>query len=138
MDEGFTSYIEDRALNDINKSNKINPFSNAYRGYTYLATSGKEQPQSTHADRYDYNQAYSISAYSKGEVFLAQLGYIIGESNLAETIKRYFEEWSFKHPKPLDFIRVAEKVSGMELDWYLMDWTQTTNTIDYGIKSIES
>ena len=23
------------------------------------------------------------------------------------------------------------------LDWYLVDWTQTTNTIDYGIKSID-
>lgn len=24
----------------------------------------------------------------------------------------------------------------MELDWYLMDWTQTTNTIDYGVKEV--
>ena len=31
---------------------------------------------------------------------------------------------------------MAEKVSGAELDWYLMDWTQTTNTIDYGIKEV--
>lgn len=138
MDEGFTSYIDDKASDHINKSNKVNPFANAYRGYSFLATSGKEQPQGTHADRYEYNQAYSISAYSKGEVFLAQLGYIIGEENLEKTIKQYFDEWSFKHPKPLDVIRVAERVSGLELDWYLMDWTQTTNTIDYGIKSVES
>ena len=26
----------------------------------------------------------------------------------------------------------------MQLDWYLTDWTQTTNTIDYAIKSVES
>lgn len=137
MDEGFTSYLDDRAMNSINKSNKDNPFLNAYRGYGYLATSGKEQPQSTHADRFVYNQAYSISAYSKGEVFMAQLGYIIGEDKLNETLKRYFDEWSFKHPKPMDFIRVAEKVSGFELDWYLTDWTQTTNTIDYAVKNID-
>ena len=24
----------------------------------------------------------------------------------------------------------------MELGWYLTDWTQTTNTIDYGIKEV--
>ena len=24
----------------------------------------------------------------------------------------------------------------MELDWYLTDWTQTTNTIDYGVKEV--
>ncbi|MEZ4801532.1 MAG: M1 family metallopeptidase [Gelidibacter sp.] len=138
MDEGFTSYLEDRALNDINQTKKTNPFSGAYQGYIYLASSGKEQSQATHADRYAYNQAYSISAYSKGEVFLAQLGYVIGEENLDKTLKQYFSEWSFKHPKPLDVIRVAEKVSGLELDWYLTDWTQTINTIDYGIKSVES
>ena len=36
------------------------------------------------------------------------------------------------------FKRVAEKVSGLELDWYLIDWTQTTNTIDYGVKAIKT
>ncbi|WP_299332951.1 M1 family metallopeptidase [uncultured Psychroserpens sp.] len=137
MDEGFTSYIDDKAMNHINKSNKVNPFSNAYRGYIYLANSGVEQPLTTHADRYAYNRAYSISAYSKGEVFLAQLGYVIGEENLEKTIKKYFTDFAFKHPKPMDVIRTAEKVSGLELDWYLMDFAQTTNTIDYAVKSIE-
>jgi hypothetical protein len=33
-------------------------------------------------------------------------------------------------------MRTAEKVSGAELDWYLTDWTMTTNTIDYGIKEV--
>ncbi len=137
MDEGFTSYIDDKAMNDINKTNKVNPFSNAYRGYIYLANSGVEQPLTTHADRYAINRAYSISAYSKGEVFLAQLGYVIGEENLEKTIKKYFVDFSFKHPKPMDVIRTAEKISGLELDWYLMDFAQTTNTIDYAVKTVE-
>jgi hypothetical protein len=136
MDEGFTSYISDHAMNEINGDNSTNPAENAYKGYIYLAKSGKEQPQTTHADRYSLNQSYGISAYSKGEVFLAQLGYIIGEENLKKTIKKYFNDFAFKHPKPMDIIRSAEKVSGLELDWYLMDWTQTTNTIDYAVKEI--
>jgi aminopeptidase N len=55
-----------------------------------------------------------------------------------ETIKKYYDDFKFKHPTPNDVKRTAEKVSGMELDWYLMDWTQTTNTIDYGIKSVDA
>ncbi|MGJ5643045.1 M1 family metallopeptidase [Formosa sp. S-31] len=137
MDEGFTSYISDQAMNSIMNENKDNPSANAYKGYFYLVKSGKEQPQSTHADRYDCNMAYGIAAYSKGEVFLSQLGYVIGEDNLKKTLKKYFNDFSFKHPRPIDVIRSAEKVSGLELDWYLTDWTQTTNTIDYGIKSVE-
>ncbi len=137
MDEGFTSYISDYAMNTITNSNEENPAAGAYRGYDYLAKSGKEKPQTTHADRFETNMAYSIAAYNKGEVFLAQLGYVIGRDNLNKTLKKYFNDWAFKHPTPNDFIRCAEKVSGLELDWYLMDWTQTTNTIDYGVKSIE-
>lgn len=136
MDEGFTSYISGAAMNEVMDENDDNPHSGSYRGYIYLATSGKEQPLTTHADRYDINMAYGISAYSKGAVFMAQLGYVIGEENLAETIKRYYKEFVFKHPTPNDFIRVAEKVSGIELDWYLQDFGQTTNTIDYSIEQV--
>ncbi len=136
MDEGFTTYISNWAMNDIFNEGKANPNENAYKGYLYLAKSGKEQPLTTHADRYNFNQSYGISAYSKGAVFLAQLGYVIGDENLKKTIKKYFTDFAFKHPKPLDVIRTAEKISGLELDWYLIDFGQTTNTIDYAVKTI--
>ena len=137
MDEGFTEFISNRAMNEIMVQNKVNPSESSYVNYIALARSDKEQPLTTHADRYEYNTIYNIAAYSKGEVFISQLGYVIGEENLAKTIKRYFQEWAFKHPTPNDFIRCAEKVSGVELDWYLTDFGQTTNTIDYGVASIE-
>ncbi|MEZ4778075.1 MAG: M1 family metallopeptidase [Flavobacteriaceae bacterium] len=136
MDEGFTSYISVLAENEVMQENNPNPVSGSYRGYRFLATSGKEQPLTTHADRYASNRSYGISAYSKGAVFLAQLGYVIGQENLEKTIKKYYKEWAFKHPTPNDFIRIAEKVSGFELDWYLQDFAQTTNTIDYAIKNV--
>ncbi len=136
MDEGFTSYISTLAMNEVMKQNNPNSLRKTYQSYYQLAFSGVEQPQSTQADRYSHNAAYGASAYSKGAVFLSQLGYVIGEDNLAKTIKRYFKDWKFKHPTPNDFKRVAEKVSGIQLDWYLTDWTQTTNIIDYGVKEV--
>ncbi|QED38447.1 M1 family metallopeptidase [Antarcticibacterium arcticum] len=136
MDEGFTSYISTLAMDKVMGTNKEKPFEGNYRGYERLAKSGVEEPLSTHADRYKLNFAYGVAAYTKGSVFLSQLGYLIGEENLKKTLKRYYHDWKFKHPTPNDFLRVAEKVSGAELDWYLMDWAQTTNTIDYGIKNV--
>jgi hypothetical protein len=136
MDEGFTSYISASASNEVLERNLENPHAGSYRGYIRLATSGIEQPLTTHADRYNVNAAYGTAAYSKGAVFLAQLGYVIGEDNLKATLKKYFNDFAFKHPTPDDIIRTAEKVSGLELDWYLTDFAQTTNTIDYGIKSV--
>ncbi len=137
MDEGFTSYISARAMNKVMNEGKENPFSGSYRNYLWLANSGEEEPLTTHADRYTTNRNYGISAYSKGAVFLSQLGYIIGQENLAETLNRYYDEWKFKHPTPNDFIRVAEKVSGAELDWYLTDFARTTAVVDYAIESVQ-
>lgn len=136
MDEGFTSYISTLAMNDIMNRNNPHPTERAYKSYIKLALSGKEQPMTTHADRYELNSSYGTSAYSKGSVFLTQLGYVIGEDNLKQTLKKYYDDFHFKHPTPNDFIRSAEKVSGLELDWYLVDFTQTTNTIDYGIRGV--
>ncbi len=138
MDEGFTSFISLLYMNEYMGEKKENPFIETYKGYYSLVNSGKEQALTTHADRYDANMAYSIAAYSKGALFLAQLGYIIGQDKLMETLKKYYQDFKFKHPTPNDFKRTAEKVSGIELDWYLLDWTQTTNTIDYGIKEVDA
>ena len=136
MDEGFTTYVEDLAVNEFAVKKESNPFKTSYILYADLVKSGKEQPQTTHADRYDENRPYSISSYIKGSIFLSQLGYLIGQDNLAKTIKKYYQDFKFKHPTPNDIKRTAERVSGAELDWYLTDWTQTTNTIDYGIAAV--
>ncbi|OAB31568.1 M1 family metallopeptidase [Flavobacterium fryxellicola] len=134
MDEGFTSFLEDLGMNEIADKKVENPFTGAYAGYFSMVNSGKELPQTTHADRFDENRVYSITSYSKGELFLTQLMYLIGKDNLMKSLKKYYSDFKFKHPTPNDIKRSAEKISGANLDWYLTDWTQTTNTIDYGIR----
>lgn len=137
MDEGFTSYISNKAANEILKEGKENPHEGSYRGYKNIVAKGYEESLATHADRYDTNWAYSTASYSKGNIFLSQLEYVIGKENVAKGIKKYFIDFSFKHPTPNDIKRSMEKVSGIDLGWYLNEWTQTTHTIDYGIKSVE-
>ena len=138
MDEGFTSFISALASNEILEQNKDFPLEGSYRGYFNLANSGFEMPQSTNANRYKHNLAYESTAYSKGAVFLGQLAYLVGKEKVFEILQAYFEEWKFRHPQPNDFRRVAERVSGLQLQWYLTDWTQTTNKIDYAINTIEN
>lgn len=136
MDEGFTSYISNKAENKILNENKENPHAGSYRGYRTIVDRGYEESLSTHADRYHTNWAYGTASYSKGNIFLSQLEYVIGSENVAKGLKKYFNEFSFKHPTPNDIKRSMEKVSGIHLDWYLNEWTQTTHTIDYGVKSV--
>lgn len=137
MDEGFTTFISTLAEDEILEENKEFPLEGSYRGYFNLANSGVEMPQSTNANRYSHNYAYESTAYSKGAVFLGQLGYIVGKEKLYEILQTYYDEWKFKHPLPNDLRRIAERVSGLQLQWFLTDWTQTTNTIDYSISEVE-
>lgn len=138
MDEGFTSYAEAAAMYEIMGENKdqINPFQAAYDGYYYLTASGKEEPLSIIGDYFDHNVAYGLSAYSKGQVYLAQLGYIIGEEALAETLLKFYDQWHFKHPKSGDLQKIAQDVSGINLKWYNNLFINTIRKVDYGIKEI--
>jgi hypothetical protein len=166
MDEGFTNYATDLVnqyyhsvtkvqpqqnpvgtaprkktlVDSLATSNsfigKANPHSDAYEGYFDLAGSGLEEPLTTHADHYETNYAYGQASYSKGDVFLEQLGYIVGAQVRDNILLDYYNQWRFKHPNVNDFIRVAEKRSGIKLDWYKEYWVNTTKTIDYGIDSV--
>ena len=137
MDEGFTTYAQNLVMAELFPT-KLDPQRGSTASYRSLVKSGLEEPLTTHADHFNTNRAYSVASYSKGAVFLNQLGYIIGKEKLEVGMKRYFNEWKFKHPNPTDLKRIMEKESGLELDWYWEDFVGTTKTIDYSIKEVVS
>ena len=160
MDEGFTSYAEDlvsrnfygrSTLDNYKEAAKRNPGDkrlaedltfipedngDSYVGYFTLAKSGFEEPLTTHADHFNTNYGYSNAAYAKGAVFMAQLGYVAGAATRDKILLEYYSQWRFKHPNVNDLIQVAEKKSGLKLDWYREYFVNTTKTIDYGIDSL--
>lgn len=163
MDEGFTSfgeeaisywYEENHATNSPYLSEKAKaqlkaaheaaktqlPLVQAgnYAGYYGLVKSGFEEPMSTHSDHYNTNMAYSSAAYSKGGTFLGVLGYIISDSLRDKTLLNYYNTWKFKHPNANDFTRVAEKTSGIQLQWFKEYWVNSTKTVDYGLNDIQA
>ena len=136
MDEGFCSYAQYEVLNYLYDKNVLNPLLRQYKSYYRLANSEFQEPLSTHSDFYNLNYVYGVNAYSKGSVFLNQLGYIIGSEKLKSGMKKYFNQWKFKHPTPTDFKKVMEYESNLELDWYFEQFIETVNTVDYSIFSV--
>ncbi len=160
MDEGFTSYAEDlvtrffygkSTLENYKDALQRNPGDkklqdavasipedngDSYSAYFALAKSGLEEPLTTHADHFNSNYAYSTAAYAKGAVFMEQLGYITGDATRDKILLNYYSLWRFKHPNVNDLIQVAEKTSGLKLDWYREYFVNTTKTVDYAIDSL--
>lgn len=135
MDEGFTEFSGDVVMGKLFPAYAKGAFYGAYKGYLTVAGSGKEQPLTTHADWFNENRGYGIAAYNKGSVFLSQLRYIVGDSIFKKSMLEFYNAWKFKHPKADDLKIIFERNSGMELDWYWEQWIQTTNTIDYAVRS---
>ena len=136
MDEGFTSFAEANVNNFLNGNIDSFPHLDAYNAYIALSKSDYNEPLTTHSDHYNTNTAYSTNAYSKGEVFMEQLGYIVGSAVRDSILLKYFNTWKFKHPNVNDFMKIAEQTSGLQLDWYKDFFVNTSKTIDYGIDSL--
>jgi hypothetical protein len=134
MDEGFTDFASQES--EAAMFSTADPHKNSYLAYFSLAKSGLQEPISQHSDHYNTNRAYGTAAYSMGTVFLQQLKYIIGEDAFYKGMRQYYNTWKMKHPEPADFIRVMEKVSGLQLKWYMSYWINTTKHIDYSIQSV--
>ena len=139
MDEGFTSFAEDEVMNVISGANKPNAHE------AYLSTFAKRaakaawrEPASTPANYFDGKFPYQMAAYMMGSLYLVQLRGIVGDEAFWRIMRRYHAEWSFKHPRPEDFVRIAERESGMVLDWYHDQWINTTKYPDVGIDSVWS
>ncbi len=137
MDEGFTSYASNIVKAHLFPSSN-DPHSNTYMRYYYFARAGEEEALCTHADHFETNSAYGTGAYAKGAIYMHQLGYVVGQEALDRGILRYYDEWHFKHPTPNDFLRVIEKESGMELDWYNEYFVHSVRTIDYSVQSVKA
>jgi hypothetical protein len=163
MDEGFATFSESKVsrwydanaaaqspfisekgkaqvLASVEKAKLDLPLTQAgsYAGYMALAKSGLEEPASTHADHFNTNYAYSNAAYSKGATLLGVLGYVIGDSVRDAVLLNYYNTWKFKHPNANDFFRVAEKTSGLQLQWLKEYWVNSSKTIDYGLNDIQA
>ncbi|HQZ42365.1 MAG TPA: M1 family aminopeptidase, partial [Flavobacteriales bacterium] len=135
MDEGFAEYAGSKVMNELFPK-PTDPHAPAYAGYYALVKSPEHEAPVIHGDHFLTNRVYSNTAYSFGEVLVRQLGAVVGEKKLASGLLRYYKTCGMKHPEPIDFERVMEKESGLELDWYFDEWINTTRTADYGIRSV--
>ena len=139
MDEGFTSYASDEVMNFLRQEGLIpgdpvaDPHLGDVSGFLNFVQSGLEEPLSIHSDHFTTNAAYGVGSYVKGAVFLYQLQYILGKDNFDRALLRYYNDWKFKHPTPNDVIRIMEKESGLELDWFKEYFVYTTKLPVYCI-----
>lgn len=81
---------------------------------------------------------YGNNAYFKPAAALTILREtVLGEELFDRAFREYANRWAFKHPKPADFFRTMEDVSGVDLDWFWRGWFFGTDHVDLEVADVK-
>jgi len=70
----------------------------------------------------DYMDLLNANSYQKGGWVLHMLREEVGDKTFREIIRSYYDQYKFSNADTRDFQRVAEKISGKDLNWFFDQW----------------
>ena len=134
MDEGFNTFSNFYATQQFDNGEFAHAFN--YQSILPYMTSEDTQPIMTYAD---YLKAGNLgdAAYTKPSVGLHILREDILDPNTFDyAFQQYIKRWAYKHPRPEDFFRTMNNVTGEDLNWYWKEWFYKTWTLDQTVKNV--
>ncbi len=83
--------------------------------------------------------------YSRGHLSYRKPAYglrllreeIIGPERFDIAFKEYVRRWAFKSPRPADFYRTMEDMSGMDLQWFFKGFFESTMQLDQAVIAVK-
>ncbi|MBL4688067.1 MAG: hypothetical protein JKY37_25990, partial [Nannocystaceae bacterium] len=83
-------------------------------------------------------QGYHVNAYDKGAMTLRTLENYLGWTVFQRVMSTYFRMFAFKHPRPENFVEVAEKISKQPLAWFFDQLSRDAIAFDYAVGKVQS
>ncbi|MEZ4414953.1 MAG: M1 family metallopeptidase [Gemmatimonadota bacterium] len=137
MDEGFNTFLNHYSNLAFygEEAQRAQRTSSGYITSQMLAATA-DQPIETYPDVLR-REGLGFMAYRKpgyGLILLREL--VLGNERFDQAFRSYVANWAFKHPKPWDFYRMMEEVSGEQLAWFWRGWYRTTETLDQAVTEV--
>ena len=142
LDEGITSYIESRIIDDVYGKGSFLDFpglriiDGAFQRVSYTKNRPTRGATYTFAWEYTFSGDYGKASYAKPATFLTTLENYLGWETMEQIIKTYYTRWRFDHPTTNDFIAIAEEISGRDLDWFFDQFVFGTVAVDYAVEYV--
>jgi len=128
LDEGFTSYSEDKVM-----AQDYGVLPNLPLEAVYITS-----PEPLKQNAWDYGQQeYAENVYTRAKLVLDTIEQEIGSNLMEKTLKTYFQTWQFRHPTTADFQAVLEKVTGKSWQTFFNDFVYNGRTLDYAVDHIQ-
>lgn len=150
MDEGFASFMEYRAYvnrkgQDTGEYYAIEPVTRELtrKHHSQPIVSDVQVLRPLHAMSEDLRaegySEHSLLGYSKPSLGLRLLRFVIlGPDRFDEALRSFVRTWKYGHPRPVDFFRTVETVTGEDLSWFWRGWYYGTGVIDQAVAAVES
>lgn len=107
-----------------------------YLQYLLNAREGFDQPCGHHSE--DFTSInYGLMVYTKTALAFEYLQAYLGEDELDNAMKEYYEQWKFKHPQPDNIKSALEQSTNKDLSWFFNDLIATNKKIDYAITKVK-
>lgn len=136
MDEGFNLFMDNIATKEFNKGE--------FRGYAEIDMpvtalfADTMLPILSRPDVTPGNQVYNIQ-YQKVAYLLALLrNEIVGTKRFDAALRKYINDWAYKHPTPWDFFRSINASVGEDLTWFWKSMFMENFKLDQKIAKVEN
>ncbi len=153
LDEGINTYSEGKVLAQafgpdvlplriarIPVSRYIDRFS--YPGYAMERAIGLHITETDPVLRYSWKfyspVSYGLNVYFRAATLLYTLENILGEETMLRVLRRFQQQYRFRHPYTADFIAVVNEVSGANYRWFFDELFFTARQFDYAIADVRS
>lgn len=132
MDEGFTSFMTNWYW-EMKGDTVVWPRTMA--GLERLERADSAEIIGQPGADFSSPRIYSAMTYTKASAVFRMLREMVGQETFRQILRTFYARHRLQHVTGADFQRVAEEVSGRDLDWFFAQWIERTDKLDYRIAS---
>ncbi len=143
LDEGMTSYLESRIMDDAYGSGSELTFAGFEIGNRdrQRLSYTKNYPSRGKIFEYSWRHSFGVYgkvSYAKPATVMNALEDYLGWDTMRSFLREYYARWRFNHPTTRDLIDVAEEVSGEDLSWFFDQYVYDDAYVDYRVDRIRN
>ncbi|QHW32007.1 M1 family metallopeptidase [Paenibacillus rhizovicinus] len=128
LDEGFTSYAEDKVMESEYGVAPNLPVESSYMT--------DPAPLKQLSWSYQSNNHYAENVYIRAKLVLVGIERQVGDATMRKIMRTYFQKYKFKHPSTADFQKVVETVTKTKWNDYFSHFVYGDAMSDYSVDSI--
>ncbi|MNX37554.1 Peptidase family M1 [compost metagenome] len=128
LDEGFTSYAEDKLMESAYGVKPNLPVQASFVNHPAALP--------LEAWKYGSSDIYAQNVYTRGKLVLLGIERQVGTRTMNRILARYSAKYRFKHPTTSDFQRIVEQVTGRSWKDYFNQYVYSGQMTNYSVDSI--